>query len=235
MHPGSVVTPILSTADVAVYGLVDPRTDQVRYVGKAADPEARLRQHLRPSSLKLKSKKNSWLKAVIAAGLEPQLVIIDRVPEDQADDAERIHIWTYRELGYDLTNGTDGGDGFRGTHSEETKAKMSATHMGRPKSPEHAAAIAAGRRGLKISDEGRRKISERMKGEVPECLRKAVAAGKLPVGEAHPGATLTEVQVREMRVLHSEGVAGAELARRFGTTPQTVSSIVRRLTWRHVT
>lgn len=31
---------------VYIYGLRDPRYDVVRYVGKASDPEKRLRQHL---------------------------------------------------------------------------------------------------------------------------------------------------------------------------------------------
>jgi hypothetical protein len=46
--------------------------------------------------------------------------------------------------------------------SEETRAKMSAAHKGRPKSPEHRAKIGAAHKGVPRSPESRAKQSESM-------------------------------------------------------------------------
>lgn len=58
---------------------------------------------------------------------------------------------------------------------------------------------------------------------------------RLPRGENHGRAVLTEVQVRAIRAAFASGAATiTELGRRFGVTPQSIFAIVRRKTWRHV-
>lgn len=54
-------------------------------------------------------------------------------------------------------------------------------------------------------------------------------------GEEAGCVVLTESDVRTIRVLHSEGVAQRELARRYGVSHQNIRMIVRRRTWAHVT
>jgi hypothetical protein len=49
-------------------------------------------------------------------------------------------------------------------HSEETKAKMSASAKGRPKSAEHRANLSAAKMGVRPSDEARAKMSAAQKG-----------------------------------------------------------------------
>lgn len=59
--------------------------------------------------------------------------------------------------------------------------------------------------------------------------------GKPMSGEANAFAKLTEVDVRQMRVMYDAGEATqVQLAARFGVYQTTVSGIVRRRTWRHV-
>lgn len=47
-------------------------------------------------------------------------------------------------------------------------------------------------------------------------------------GADHPFCKFTEDQVREIRLLRSNGVTGRSLAKRFGVSPGTISSIVTR-------
>jgi hypothetical protein len=54
----------------------------------------------------------------------------------------------------------------KGRHSEETKAKMRAAHLGRPKTAEHAANIARARRGTKRTPETIARMSASMKASV---------------------------------------------------------------------
>lgn len=53
-------------------------------------------------------------------------------------------------------------------------------------------------------------------------------------GSDHHNSKLSEAQVIGARKLHAEGVTGAALARRFGVTQSTMSSILLRKTWRHI-
>jgi hypothetical protein len=53
-------------------------------------------------------------------------------------------------------------------------------------------------------------------------------------GERNGRTRLTEDAVREIRRLRSQGMAGAAIARLFGTSPQNVCDIMSRRTWGHV-
>jgi hypothetical protein len=99
-------------APVTIYALRDPRTRQVRYIGKALDPRGRLRQHISAARLKrCNSKKNGWLKGLLADGHYPILDILAVVPGPEADRTERAWIARHRALGSPLTNATAGGGG----------------------------------------------------------------------------------------------------------------------------
>jgi hypothetical protein len=50
-------------------------------------------------------------------------------------------------------------------------------------------------------------------------------------GESHKMARLTEMQVREIRVLSEEGVSQSEIGRRFGVTQANISLIVTGRSW----
>lgn len=119
-----------------VYLLIDPRDSSVFYVGKGCGKRSRV--HFSPSSLKRRNMKNSTIKAIIAAGLEP-LVEIRRsgMTEAEAFAEEKSLIAQYgrRDNGTGiLTNLTEGGEGTTGyrhaPRSEETRRKISEAHKG---------------------------------------------------------------------------------------------------------
>lgn len=59
-------------------------------------------------------------------------------------------------------------------------------------------------------------------------------ASRLPLGEGHPLARLTEDDVRAIRELSRAGWIQKRLAARFGVSPATIGKIVRRETWTHI-
>ncbi len=94
-----------------IYGLVDPRTQQVCYVGKANNPDARLEAHLSEAYEDYRTDKARWLRILLGADLRPVLKILEQVPYADWPDREIHWIAFGRVNGWPLTNMTDGGEG----------------------------------------------------------------------------------------------------------------------------
>lgn len=62
--------------------------------------------------------------------------------------------------------------------------------------------------------------------------RDAASKGRTRSGSQHPGAKLTEDDVRAIRARSAAGELGTELARAFGVTPQLISYIIRGRIWK---
>jgi len=160
-----------------IYALVDPRTREVRYVGKANEPSSRLRVHIRSGDLASFSPRERWIGGLAFFDLEPELLLLEET--DTWQEAERRWIALFRAISCDLTNSTDGGEGVRsGRHSPETRAKIADALRGRKYPPERVARSAAGRRGLPLSAATRAKMSAARRGvkRSPETVAKMRAA-----------------------------------------------------------
>jgi len=95
---------LLATEDaVSIYGLVDPRSGSLRYVGQSRDPERRLQGHLSGAGAGAK-RKREWIQELRDEGSRPTLVILDAAPPGQ--EADRLEFdWINRmNVVGDLTN-----------------------------------------------------------------------------------------------------------------------------------
>ncbi len=106
-----------------IYALCCPITGGVRYIGKTNDPKYRLRKHTEGIN-RTKTKKNSWFKSLQKKGVSPTLEILDTISSDEWIFWEQHYISLYRSWGFNLTNGTLGGDGLN-TPTEFVKNKIS--------------------------------------------------------------------------------------------------------------
>lgn len=117
-----------------IYSLNDPETGEVRYVGKTScGVDRRLYEHIY-NARHHRSHNYNWIRALDKRGLRPTISILERI-EAGGDwqAAERKWIAYFRSLGVSLLNGTDGGEGVSGPAckpSAETRARMSAAHLG---------------------------------------------------------------------------------------------------------
>jgi len=107
----------------AIYALCDPRTQEVRYIGKATDPAKRLKGHLR--EVRRRSPFYDWISSLRRQGLVPTLRVLEG---DVADwrEAERRLISEARARGDRILNIADGGD--EPACSRETRAKNGAAN-----------------------------------------------------------------------------------------------------------
>lgn len=153
-----------------VYGLCEPETKDIRYVGVSTHLKSRYLEHLKD---RLDSHKSRWIRTLVSKGLKPRLIILQCVLNENRDLAERNWIKLLRESGAKLTNLTDGGDGALGAkRSEEFKRNigrfMSKFRKGKPLSEEHKKVLSEATKGRPLSPEHRAKISKHNKErEVP--------------------------------------------------------------------
>lgn len=159
-----------------IYGLFDPNTQELRYIGYTSNQTKRYCDHHRKARLASKSHKNSWIKSLVSKSQKAEMYILEEYQTaEELPQAEIELIEYYRSIGCDLTNGTNGGEGNNGRkHSDETKMKMSIAHKGKKISDEHKNNLSIvaksqkrkppSRKGAKMSEESKQKISENKKG-----------------------------------------------------------------------
>lgn len=138
-----------------VYGLIDPTTDELRYVGKTFDLSKRLRRHYSDARIRPRTHVNHWIASLFRDNLHPRCIIIESRHSAYSNAALAEIDWI-RILRQDcrLTNRTDGGDGclgvVRAPISEETRRRLSVSHIGYKQSHEHIAKRAAKLRGVPL-------------------------------------------------------------------------------------
>lgn len=139
-----------------VYGLYDPRTGELRYIGQTTSTlKRRLSSHLSRNELSKRRHVTSWLKQLKWDELAPRIEQLAKAySKEELDSLEIAMIAEARLRGDRLTNHTEGGRGMKGfTISEETRAKVSASNMGHVVSPGTRAKISAANKGKIRSSE----------------------------------------------------------------------------------
>ncbi len=153
-----------------IYVLIDPRDGDIRYVGLTIQLlKERYKVHISTRTPK-KAHCASWIKHLQNAGYQPEIRLVQEVPDEHVGAAEVYWISYFRSIGCRLVNHTDGGEGIQGyCHSAETRAKMSASRTGKPSNNGERTKERWERwraEGGKVPEETARKISEAKKGHV---------------------------------------------------------------------
>jgi hypothetical protein len=170
-------------ADTArIYGLADPRTGEVRYVGRTIQSlRDRLLHHLSHAH-RQQTYVHRWI--VSLGNNRPAIFELEAVPKDECADAEIFWISYLRGLGARLANLTDGGEGSLNP-SAECRAKLSAAgkrrrglksgrpawNKGIPLSEAQREAVRRFHTGRRHSDETRAKMSAAHR--TPEAIERS--------------------------------------------------------------
>lgn len=110
-----------------IYGLIDPRTNQLRYIGKTVSSlKKRLQQHVNDARRgRVSIRRFHWINSLSHAGIMPEIFELETTTDDW-QGAEQFWIGYFRFIGAALVNATAGGDGLQNfTHSSETRRKQS--------------------------------------------------------------------------------------------------------------
>lgn len=92
-----------------VYALIDPRDGLPHYIGLTRDVRYRFYRHMRDKETN--AVKVAWIDDLGASGLMPGVRILAEVDAADVADVEIYWIAKGREMGWPLTNATDGGEG----------------------------------------------------------------------------------------------------------------------------
>lgn len=207
----------ISTVDsqFLIYGLVDPRNSQLRYIGQSSTSLDRPSRHWRTKRFREANDHcHCWVRNVLSSGQKPSIVVIQVFDDFEIlNDAEIFWIAYFRKAGHRLTNMTDGGGGTRGVPSAwkgkelspEHRAKIGKASKGRipwnrglKTAVTHADSYARSgekqkRRAGTFSKETLEKISVASSGRIPWNK------GKHPPGKPHTKETIEKMRLSALR------------------------------------
>lgn len=197
---------------LCIYALTCPDTGEIRYIGKSIRPKERLANHMNEVS---NCHRSNWLQSLKKQGKRAGLTILQVLADDEPwQEWEKSWIRYGREVGWRLTNNTEGGDGVCGLPAE-TRARMAKVWLGRKHKPETIAKLVAARAKRTTSDETRAKHSASMKGR------------KITWGDAISQGTrkLSDEDVKSIKASLLAGVKGKDLAMKYGVDRTTISKV----------
>jgi len=102
--------------DIAyIYALIDPRTNEVKYIGKTIDPKKRFYQHI-SERLLYKHYKAKWIQNLHDQNLRPIFKVLEICPLENYEKREAYHISLYDFN--QLTNSDERGQGNKNRRRE---------------------------------------------------------------------------------------------------------------------
>lgn len=124
-----------------IYGLIDPFTKELRYIGKSVSGLYRPTYHSKPYSYNGQLKNTylyRWIRKLIKNNSKPEIVVLDSCSNKQ--DLAELEVWNisyWKGLGCRLTNATKGGEGAAGRIvSKATRNKIRKANLGKKASKE---------------------------------------------------------------------------------------------------
>lgn len=158
-----------------IYSLSDPRSGELRYIGKTIlSLQRRLSAHV-IASKQPRTYVAKWVKSLVTQGFIPVIAEIESV-RNGWQEAEQRWIKHFQDSGARLTNISIGGEGCSGyTHSLDAKRRIAAAGIGRKHTPETIAKM----RGRTFTEEHRRNISIARKGATISVEQRIAISKKL--------------------------------------------------------
>jgi group I intron endonuclease len=179
--------------DIFIYGLYDPRNDELKYVGKTKNINRRFTEHIKETKNSGRGRKNSWIRKLLKNDLYPIIKILEICNENNWEERERNWIKNCRNLGINILNDTDGGDGGLGQIcTEETRKKFSLLRKGKKLSSEPIEKIRLSHLGKTSSEETKRKIGLKSIGRQANLGNRHTEETKKKISEKKKGIKQTE-------------------------------------------
>jgi hypothetical protein len=208
-------------AHTIIYGLSDPMTNELRYVGKTARKlSKRLSEHIYSPK---RNNCKSWIKSLNKKGHRPEIFEIERYDSQQdGSNAEVFLISYFKSIGCRLTNLTKGGEGVVGY-----KCTKEQTERRRKKAIGNKS-----RTGIKESPEQIKRKSEILKERYNDPIYRAKQKARHQ-GEKNNNSKLTWWQVAEIRHKYKTGMKCKDILKDYPIKKSMFWCIVSNKNWRN--
>lgn len=170
-----------------IYGLIDPITNQLKYIGLTTRGFNRIREHSMPSVLRQTRNlhKKVWLSSLLEIKVQPEVIIIESFDNDLnflslnyeiqkqiLGRTEEFWIAYFKSIGCNLVNATLGGETPKGFKwSDEDKRRMSIQRKGRKLTEQHKINISLGHKNNKKPRKYRGPLSDKQKHKMSIALK----------------------------------------------------------------
>ena len=114
---------------IFIYALVDPTSQEIRYVGASGDPRVRLLQHINARSRET-GPKAEWLRALVDRGVKPEYFVLEDTTRSEWEFWEQYWICQIRAWGHRLLN-VDNGGLQSSRYTRDIRDRISRTLTGR--------------------------------------------------------------------------------------------------------
>lgn len=84
-----------------IYGLIDPNSHKVCYIGRTVDLYARLDAHIEEMATSIKGE---WMRRLRASNIRPTVIVLDQFEDGPESEIESWWIEFGRSMGWPLTN-----------------------------------------------------------------------------------------------------------------------------------
>ena len=111
---------------VYIYALTEPNDENaIRYIGKTQNLKQRFKLHLKEYRYN-QSYKNNWIKGLVSRSLQPIMIVLDEVDEEEWEFWEIYYVDLYKSWGFKLTNSARPGKGgsYSWQYTDEIKSKL---------------------------------------------------------------------------------------------------------------
>jgi len=205
-----------------IYGLIDPNTKELRYIGYSNNLQRRMRAHCNPCNLKKITHKNNWINSLIKLGQKPYVIVLETYDtQEELPQAEIEMIAYYKYIGCSLTNSTYGGDGTYGRIvSEETRRKTSISNTGKKQSKE-------ARENWKPANKGKPSPNKGNKAS-PETIKKMSIAH---IGKQGKKRFFSDEQAKQLLEEYNSNpdITLEKLGAKYGVSKSVISRTFKRL------
>lgn len=186
-----------------IYTLSDPRTLQVKYVGKTTNIKMRYYNHTNFRSLVNKrTHVSNWVMNLKRSNLLPILEIIDETTDDNWVNLEQYWISQFKCWGFDLCNHTGGGEGGCGNKWTDNQRKLiTAAIKGKKRTVAQRINISKGKIGKPKSEKTKLKCKNSNIGK-----HKISEETRLKLSDSHKGIKQTKESIDKMKVHHYKPV-----------------------------
>jgi predicted kinase len=197
---------------IYIYGLIDPDTRKIRYIGKSVRPKERLQNQMNELS---NCHRSHWLQELKRNGKRPYQITLQELEDSEPwQEWEKAWIKHGRESGWPLTNNTDGGDGVCNL-PVETRQRMARVWLGRKHSAESLERLRIARAQRITTDETRKRISAAMAGRQITWRDKISASNR----------KLSQLDIASILDALNSGASVVSLSNQYGVHRTTISKV----------